>query len=476
MGKNRTRNPLSTLIARARRRLQSEDGIILPVTMAVLALTILIAGVAHSQSNDATGAANEDRRVKRAIQAADAGLYTASYQMNLLDVTQQTDKCVGTDANGQLVRTAMAAQATWCSPVGGQLADGASYSYSVSGETCYSGNGAVVSCASVHARRTRTLVSTGMVGDVKRRVASTVEGYTAQPLFPQPWAVFSDQSTTLNSNSVVDGNVGSNGNITLANNATVCDTNGSGNTANATPGVNGSVIGAGGVCNGSTARAIVPWNPAPVQANNFGDADNSNETICPTGCPSDVTWNATTHRLTLNSNSSLTLTGSVYSFCYLSLDSNSKLVIPSGNQVTIYIEPPERCGALPASERGNVVFNSNASILNQNTSPNTLQFYVLGSTTTATSVRFDSNFQQSSVADPWPFMVYAPLSDVYLKSNVEILGAVVGKTVSMASNSQVRWDPALSDVTTGAVFPLLRQSQYRECSSAAPANQPAGGC
>jgi hypothetical protein len=463
------------LARRALRRLGSEDGIAIPVTLGVLALTILVAGVAHSQSNDATSAASADRSTKRAIQAADAGLQAASYHMNLLDVTQNGDKCVNADSNGKLHRIALGTSQEWCGAVEGSLADGASYSYRVSRETCYSGQ-TPVNCSSTHTRRARTVVSTGTVGSVKRRVASTVEGYTAQPLFSQPWAVFSDQNLSMDSNAIIDGNAGSNGNISLNSSAKVCDTDGSGNTANATPGPGKSVTPAGANVCGSKAPALAPWVPAPVQANNFADEDNDNETICPTGCPSDVNWNPTTHRLTLDSNSSITLTGSVYSFCYLRLNSNSKLVIPAGNTVTIYIEPPSRCTALPSSERGNVEFLSNSSILNQNTSPNTLQFYVSGSSTTTTTVRFDSNFQQSGSA-AWPFMVYAPLSNVSLLSNTRIQGAVVGKTVIMDSNAVVRWDPAIMDVTTGAVFPLLRHTAYRECSSAPPANgAPADGC
>ena len=64
-----------------------------------------------------------------------------------------------------------------------------------------------------------------------------------------------------------------------------------------------------------------------------------------------MTWSAGTRQLTIDHNSSLTLTGHMYSFCKLTLNSNSAIYIAAGQTVNIYFDSPEHCN-LPLDDPG----------------------------------------------------------------------------------------------------------------------------
>ena len=56
-----------------------------------------------------------------------------------------------------------------------------------------------------------------------------------------------------------------------------------------------------------------------------------------------------TRQLAIDHNSSLTLTGQTYSFCKLTLSSNSALYIAAGQTVNIYFDSPEHCDVPPGT-------------------------------------------------------------------------------------------------------------------------------
>jgi Tfp pilus assembly protein PilX len=451
-----TKTPLLT-------RLAEERGIAVPLSMLVLALMVLLGGVAIRQAVFASDESHKDRRVKRAIQAADAGIEAAIYRMNMMDVTRQAanSKCVTDNGAGQLALTAAASG--WCPAVTETLANGTSYSYRAQPSP---------DLAALPAAQTDiswTVVSTGAASGESRRVAARVTGPRASRLFGD-YAVSAREGISLDSNATVTGSVRANRGIQLNSNARVnCWTDGTNTLGNATPGPGYTTTGSGSVC-GSRAPAAETFSLAPVNSDVANTNDNGR--ICAAGgdpCSSagSITWNPTSRVLRLNGGSTLTLGGSVYSLCQLHLDSDSRLIIaprPAGSSVRIYLDKPADC---PGVTGPAISFNSNATVTNQNSNPASLQFYVEGSR----SITLNSN---TTIAIPTVF--YAPDSSFSMDSNSRILGAVVARTVHMNSNARVTWDPSVGNIWTDGVFPLASREDYRECQNPAPAGGPAAGC
>ena len=103
--------------------------------------------------------------------------------------------------------------------------------------------------------------------------------------------------------------------------------------------------------------------------------------------------------LQVANNSSLTLTGDVYSFCSLTVANNATLrIAPRTTPLKIYIDSPESCGG--GAGMGSVSVINNGLIQNLNTSPATLQLYVLGSTSINTTVTIGNNGSSGAGHDP----------------------------------------------------------------------------
>ena len=281
-------------------RLRGEQGFVMPTAAIVLGLAVLTAGVAATQTVTAQEGSVHERHAKRALQAADAGVEAAMYRMNRLGVSRatETSKCVTINAaSGDATLTNLPGGGTytwngnsawsggtggWCDAVTQQTDDGATYSYRVSGE-------ALDSTDTNYLRR--IVVSTGTYQGVSRRVAVALEAKRAVPLFTGDFAVFSDKDFTLNSNAIIGGNAGSNGNIVMNSNAQIC--------GNATPGPGKAVTlnsNAEVSCGGSTAAATERNDLPPVVADL---SVNDNARICAVGgdaCTDQgsITWNAST--------------------------------------------------------------------------------------------------------------------------------------------------------------------------------------
>src|SRR5205807_180831 len=233
----------------------------------------------------------------------------------------------------------------------------------------------------------------------------------------------------------IDGNVGSNGNISLSNSGTIC--------GNATygPGKSFTTANSGSLCPGySAGAASLPFVLNPVDQGNAATV-NDNGRIGVTGpdvlVPSAQTsWNAASRTLSLKNSATLTLTGNVYSFCELDINNNAQLIIgtraPSAPPLKIYIDAPENCPGV--SGAGSVTLRNGASISNLNVDPTTLQLYVVGSSQTATSVDFQNNFQEQI-----PMIIYAPQSSVSLENHTTIVGAIAAKTVSLQNNTGITY-------------------------------------
>jgi hypothetical protein len=452
--------------------LRREDGVLMPVLMMVLATALILIAVGAKSVAFSGDSANRDRLAKRAQQAADAGVAAALDRMDRLDVTHgangsTTAQCVGGSPSA-LTLTA-ATPGGWCPAMSEDIGNGGSYSYQVR----------PVTQGPDDLTTTWTLVSTGSAGGVTRRVAVDSTALTGQPLVGH-YSTVSLLDLNLNQSATITGDTQSNGNINLNGSQTrICG-------GTATPGPGQTINPASRACTGGTTDT--PIVLAPV---NQGDAgpptnNNSNARICAAAgdpCSGSVNYNPTTRRL-LISGGSLTLSGSVYSFCQLDMEGNSQLNVAPGASVQIYIDSPEHCpGQYPAlGSVGGMSFSNNSSITNPSNNPTHLQLYVVGSSTAGVC---------SSSPLPSPnkcgvvlgnnnttyLMLYAPNSAVELSNNLSVFGAVAAKQITMSNNTHITYQDSVSTVVSRSVYPVFKVQGYRECAPAPPTgSDPSADC
>jgi Tfp pilus assembly protein PilX len=448
-----------------RRFLAHERGVALPVTISVM---FMVAGLATTTARIAISSDHQslrDRNVKQAFHAANAGLEAVMYRTNLMQPGSQ--QCAVTSpASGTLQVTAVEADG-WCIEETENLGNGEQYAVRISAASPLHVNG--------QSLVRRTIVSTGMANGVRRRVVLRANAATGEPIFPQGYAGVSLDGLTLPNSVQITGGVGSNGDIYLRNSAHVC--------GNVTPGPGKSVE----IRNSATVCPTASTNPAEQSFNlqpvDQGDADTNNDNArignppqptsldpC-TDCDS-IDWNPSTRMLNLRNNATLTLGGSVYSFCGIDIDNTAQLKIPArplGTGIRIFIDSPEHCGG---EGTGSVTVRNSGTILNLNTDPTTFQLYLLGSNSIPTYVAFDGvEFAMDLV-----MAIYAPYSTIRIKNDSHLSGAIASKAIDLQNGASITYHDRIADITTGSPLRLYRAEQYVECTSAPTSVQPDSGC
>jgi Tfp pilus assembly protein PilX len=448
-------------MSKLRIRLSDERGIALPMALAVLFIVAGLATVAARAAIVAQHQSARDRDAKSAIQAAQSGLQTAIYQTNLLQPT--STQCVIKDSSSGALSNAAVQSDGWCAPQSETMGDNAVYTVQVSQATPLSVNG--------QSLVERQLVSTGTVGNVKRRATITLDASTGTPIFPVNYAMVARDAVTFKNNAIfTNGGVASNGSITFKNNTDVC--------GNVTPGVGQSLnLGQNFTqCSGfntNNATQPFPFQPVdmsgPNSANDNGrlsSLNTANHDSC-TGCP-NITWSSSTRVLTIRNGGVLTLAGDTYSLCKLDLQAGGQLKIAARTTpLMLYIDTPEACGS------GNGTANLSGQVLNVNSNPATFTLLVAGSTSIATTVTVEDNAVTAAAA---PMNIYAPNSTVDYKNNLDWAGALVAKTITIKNNATIAYDSRVSTITMGSNIRFYEGQAYKECTSDPPNSTPNSGC
>ena len=443
---------------RKRRRLchfcLNESGVALPVSLAVIMIVSGLATVAARASIVANNQTARDLNVKRATQAAYAGLQALRYQVNLLQ--PPPTHCVLKDATSGALSVAATQADGWCAPQTEDLGDAASYTARISSATSLTSNGQLLS--------TRRIISTGTVNGVHRRAALSVNAATGAPIFPPGYAITSLNAVDFGNSVRVVGGLASNGNVGLRNSAEICGPVTPG------PGKTLSLYNSANVCGGySTTPAQQDFQLQPVDLENstaVNDDARITNAISGTGSPADVCtscdqieWNPAARVLKLRNNSTLTLSGNVYSFCELELHNSSQLIVASrdaNSPLKVFMDTPEACGTGMGSAR----FRNNSGVVNMNTDPRTLQFRVAGSPTATTSVSFENSFDSTMI-----MAVYAPNSTVTMQNNLSLIGALAGKQVHLHNNTQLTYHERIGDIATGSSIRVYNAEEYLECTA-----------
>lgn len=428
----------------------------LPVVaiMFVLALSsVALASTTFSSQSQV----QRDYDEERSIAVAEAGVERAVARQSRVEPDASLP-CVWVDASGTLSRVAASADG-WCPAVSDTAGQGSfSYRVEVPGELCWPSATAAPCTGSDQKVSYSRVVSTGTVDGETRRVMTAMVSPTGEDPFAGR-AVQALDDVLLNSESRVNGDVAANGNITTKSGSRIC--------GNANPGPGKKFKGkqCGGYSKANLGEPLVfaPPDQGDAATNNdngrfFGQDPKSGQ----------VTWNSTTRQLYMNSESTLTLGGGTYSLCRLTLNSESVLRIAAGSVVTIYFDDPDVCGLDDDDEQLSV--NSESKIINMNNNAATLRLYFVGSSSTTTKIKLNSESKIDI-----PTTIYAPLTDFELNSESKLRGAVVAKSVDLNSESRITYDSAVESLDLNVESLYVRQS-FVECQPTTSSSDPADGC
>jgi hypothetical protein len=332
------------------------------------------------------------------------------------------------------------------------------------------------------------IVALGSLNGVTRRVDVTATSSSGTGLFSDA-AVKAIESISLDSNAEIHSGVATGGPMSLSSNAKQCGQVSVGVGETLTLSANAQYNTDVNCTQQATTYAQAPLILPPV---NQGDAPSNNNNSrffgldVVSGNKSDACFNGRdangavsscgARELSVGGNSALTLGGSVYSLCKLTMSQNSKLYTATGAQVTIYFDSPEACGQ--PSGTAQMLLSSNTRISTPNLAPSSVALLFVGSLSRATSIQLNSNTDGNALCQQ-NFVIYAPLTSINMNSNSQYCGALGAKALHLDSHAIVT-SPA-GNGTSGFTLPNtaayyeVNADGFVECS-AALASPPNAGC
>ena len=436
-----------------------ETAIAMPIVLAVLSVVTVLALVAATAAIRANHQSFRERNSVRALQAAAAGIQAANNQNTLLQ--PPPGSCVVKTGSKLDVRDDAAiihdSGGDWCPLQPAEdLGDNASYTVQSTIGTPYTANGQ-------HLVQ-REIVSTGTVNGITRRVDVITSAASAAPLFPTGFAAVSLDPISWGNTMMAKGNVGSNGSVSLFNQAVIC-----GDVTTLKPATT-TTSNTASVC-GSRIQTEDKFVLDPVDQGPSPDASNGRLTYLTTpgkipgpsddGCTScsGVTWDAGTRSLALSGSATLTLGGSSYKFCKVTLRNQSQLKVAVSARVKIYLEKPENCSP-SLVDRGSMILSHSSALLNLNSTPTAMQVYLIGSPSIPTRLEFGNAFSSEILVS-----IYAPYSSVYLHNAVHLTGALAAKSIPVDNNASITYDPRVGGIVGGGI-PVYRATRsWIECTA-----------
>jgi hypothetical protein len=432
-----------------------ESGIALPVALFATVASLALAGTAVMSSVDVQQGSKRDSGTKSAIGAADAGANVAMMRL-ARDASQlATSTCLGgaTPVGG------------WCPAVTGEVG-GSTYSYRVSqaGVACGEFDLCVVATGTASGATRRVLVTFNQgqsgpaTGKTKKQEEEEKEkaGGGGGGGFE---GIFGVEDIKVEENGDVRVSMGTNGNVIVENNGTVCGNIRVGIGKKATiEKANGQCAGYKVTEGNVTLPPVSSFMPSTIATTNSNyrllPCTGTTPVPVPTGCQTDTytgnwksgkPWEPSKKIVSTSNNSTLTLGGGDYFICKLELANNSHLIMPAGATVRLFFDTPEHCGLTAGSKQ--VIINQNANITATGYQPTLGHFdmpglYLTGSPTIRTTVEWQENSGTNE------FVLYAPNSDVILQNNSTFKGLIAGRTVHLIQKAVVMEDEGFK-VPTG---------------------------
>ena len=432
---------------------REEGGIAIPLTMIVISIGFAFVTVAMVSSVNAQRGTVRDQDSKTALAAADAAVGTALLRSNryLLGLAQ----CVypSSAAAGAPLVTGNSTNG-WCPAVSGSVGS-ATWTYQQSAALSPTG-----------LAQPTTIVATGNSDGVTRRISLTVRPESATTILGDDQIAAAD-FLDLSGNPDIYTNVGTNGDVIMGGNSSVC--------GHIRHGIGDEVIGTNHCSGYQVYEGDKTLPPLSEAARQQLIVSNRNCQLARTCSPaatytkSSSFWNATTRTISIGQNADLTLPTGDYFVCQLTGVSNSRLIMPVGAQVRIFFDTPEACGLTAGSNQ--IDMAGGASIestpYNPQTGTGTVPgFYLFGSPTIQTSVQLGGGSSSNEM------VLYAPYTDVEMHGHSSFVGAMGAKSVTFHGNSTVT-SIANLDLTSIPTQLTWRRDRYLECTAG---SDPALGC
>jgi hypothetical protein len=442
---------------------RNEGGMALPTAIFAMVATLGLGSAAVLSSVNVQQGSHRDSDSKSAIAAADAGANIALLRLNrYASALTTSNPCLGV-SNGTLALSKASADG-WCPEVTGTVGS-SSYAYRT---TPLSVTGAM------------TVVATGSDGVVSRRIAVGYKTTTVGSALANEGMIGLDDMTIDNVADVKVG-VGTNGNITIGNNASICGNVRHGVGKDDDWGNNSTQCQGYGVTEGNVTlppvSSFMPTNLATVNSNfRLVTCTQITPTRLPTGCQQDTytdswgkesPWSPKTRTLSIGGKSTMTLSGGDYFICKLLLANNSHFVMGSQATVRIFFDTPENCGLSAGAKQIDLGNNADITSTDYNAALgkfNMPGFYVTGSPTIPTKIEFSNNSGTNE------FLLYAPQTEILIKNNAIYKGVIAGKKVHF-EKATFEQDDGYEPPQIGGATIFERQS-FVECtgSTGSPPN------
>jgi hypothetical protein len=430
---------------------------VLPTALFATIAAFGLAAVAVVSTVNVQRGTSRDHSSKEAIAAADAGASVAMMRLNrYANALGTATPCLG--MSGSTLVLSGAAADGWCPEATGTVGD-SSYAYRISPQT-----GSAMA-----------IVATGSSGGVSRRIAISLTASTVGSVLEGAGVIGLEDITLENSADIRVG-VGTNGNVTLENNSTICGNIRHGVGKGVTFTNNSDQCSGYGITEGNQSLPPVSsFMPTDIATNNSNfRLVKCTSTEVPTGCETDsyvangnkgftstVPWDPTTRTISTGNNSTLTLGGGDYFICRLELTNNSHLIMKSGASVRIFFDTPENCNLKSVAEQLVLSNNTDIQATGNGTEGSALPgLYMMGSTTIATRAKFENNTGTTN-----EFILYAPNTSIVIENNATYKGVLAGKTIKLSNNATVEQDAGFKPPQIGGATLYTRQS-YVECVGA----------
>ncbi|MGB7588576.1 MAG: hypothetical protein WBM00_07695, partial [Solirubrobacterales bacterium] len=452
---------------------RGEHGMALPAALFATVASLALAGAAVLSTVDVQHGAKRDNGSKSAIGAADAGANVAMMRLNRhAAMLTSEEPCFKLNATTGVLEAgaAPASEPGWCAPIEGEVG-GATYSY----RTSAYGSGV----GTIH------VVSTGTANEVSRRIQLSLnesnlwKGVTKTELIGKEIelaekkgdsmtklgqlkeelqaaeeeesssggiaGLVGRESITASGNSDIRVGVATNGDLTTSGNTSICGSIQVGVGKKWTHSGNASQCSGYSVTEGNLSLpAVSSFMPSDIATHN----SNGRITACSKGLPAEcekdtyngkwsstAPFNPSNRSISLSGNTILTLGGSDYWICSLSLSGNSKLIMAKGAHVRFFFDTPEHCGTsnqISMSGNNEITATGYQPSLGQFDVPG---FYLLGSPTYTSQVSLSGN---SSTTDE--FVIYGPDSYINVSGNATFKGIVAGKQIAWSGNGKIEQD------------------------------------
>lgn len=217
-------------------------------------------------------------------------------------------------------------------------------------------------------------------------------------------------------------------------------------------------VGSQGTIRGKTTPANVDVDSSRISTDFNAEfisitAPTDGTTLASVGATLGTAGLATSWRcnsINLSGNNTLTILGDVTlvltapsGSSAISMAGNAQIIVPSGSSLTIYAE-----GDIKIAGKG---------LANSNVQPITFQLWGTNPNVAGQDIQIAGNGALRAI-------VYAPNADVAINGNGDVMGSVVGNTITLVGNASFHYDESLSDFGGNATFGV---DKWRELTTEA---------